>query len=400
MRCLRLVFWIALGCCAAVWADEPDFSHVPGIVIAHTPASSGVYFGSPGIAVLRDGVYLAKCDEFGPGSTEHDRAVTRVFRSDDRGVSWRAVARIQGLFWASIFTHLDAVYMLGTEKHHGRLVVMRSRDEGVTWTTPIDEAHGLLTGSGQYHTAPVPVVAHDGRLWRAVEDAMGGTTWGRRYRAGMLNVPVDCDLLDGGNWTLSDTLPGKPDWLHGTFGGWLEGNAVVAPDGQIVNILRVACPEGGKAAMVRAASDGKTLQFDPEHDIIDFPGGAKKFTIRHDILTQAYWTLVNPVLPRHQSQAAAGSVRNTLAVMRSDDLRHWQVRCLLLYHSDIRQHGFQYPDWLFEGPDLIAVVRTAYDDGLGGAHNAHDANLLTFHRVCNFRDLTMADAADLESKSP
>jgi hypothetical protein len=31
------------------------------------------------------------------------------------------------------------------------------------------------------------------------------------------------------------------------------------------------------------------------------------------------------------------------------------------------------------------LSRTAFDDGLGGAHNAHDANFLTFHRIENIR---------------
>jgi hypothetical protein len=69
------------------------------------------------------------------------------------------------------------------------------------------------------------------------------------------------------------------------------------------------------------------------------------------------------------------------------------VRCILLYHSDVKKHGFQYVDWLFDGNDLIAACRTAHDDGQGGAHNAHDANFLTFHRFANFRRLTAADSA-------
>jgi len=40
--------------------------------------------------------------------------------------------------------------------------------------------------------------------------------------------------------------------------------------------------------------------------------------------------------------------------------------------------------------DIIAACRTAYDDGLGGANNYHDANFLTFHRIVNFRLKTMA----------
>ena len=44
----------------------------------------------------------------------------------------------------------------------------------------------------------------------------------------------------------------------------------------------------------------------------------------------------------------------------------------------------------FEGEDIIAVSRTAHDDGLGGAHDMHDANYLTFHRVRDFRKLQLA----------
>ena len=57
------------------------------------------------------------------------------------------------------------------------------------------------------------------------------------------------------------------------------------------------------------------------------------------------------------------------------------------YHQDVRKHGFQYPDWQFAGDDIVAVSRTAYDDGVGGAHNYHDANFLTFHRISGFRQV-------------
>ena len=385
-------FWGLLALASAVWAAEPDLSKVPGVVITHSPASSGIYVGSPGIAILPDGAYLAKCDEFGPKSTEHQRAVTRVFRSEDRGGTWRQTARLEGLFWANIFTHRGGVYLLGTVKHHGPIVAMRSDDGGHTWTTPTDKDHGLLTSGGEYHTGPMPIVLHQGRLWRAFEDAMGGTRWGERYRASMMSVPADADLLKQASWTLSKPLARDPSWLDEGFGGWLEGNAVVTRDGAVVNILRVHCSTGGKAAIVRVSKDGKTLSFDPRRDIIDFPGGAKKFTIRYDERTKAYWTLCNPVMPKHACDARASSVRNTLALMRSVDLRTWEIRCLLLYHPEVRHHGFQYPDWLLDGEDLIAAIRTAYDDGLGGARNAHDANFLTFHRFANFRALTVADS--------
>ena len=71
--------------------------------------------------------------------------------------------------------------------------------------------------------------------------------------------------------------------------------------------------------------------------------------------------------------------------MSSSDLRAWTLHHPVIYHADVKNHGFQYVDWLFEGDDLIVVSRTACDDGLGGADNQHNSNYLTFHRVENFR---------------
>ena len=92
MNRLPIVLLLAMLSASRAWGAAADFSNVPGVVIAHWPASSQIYVGSPGIAILRDGVYLAKCDEFGPATTEHQRAVTHVFRSDDRGATWRPTA--------------------------------------------------------------------------------------------------------------------------------------------------------------------------------------------------------------------------------------------------------------------------------------------------------------------
>ena len=357
---------------------------VPGTVIHYSPASSGIFIGSPGIASLGNGVYLAKHDEFGPGTSEWQAAITRIYRSDDAGNHWKRIHTVEGLFWASIFTHNDAVYLFGTQKHHGNTVILKSADQGHTWTTPRDADSGLLL-EGQYHTAPMPVVIHDGRIWRAMEDAMGGTVWGERYRAFMMSAPVEADLLKRASWTSSNVLARDPAWLDGKFKGWLEGNAVVTPDGGMVDMLRVDVPQGGKAAMVHLSKDGRTATFDPDKDFVDFPCGAKKFTIRFDPVSKQYWSLSNAVPAQHQGKAHAGSIRNTLALVSSPDLRTWQVRSYLLYHPDIQKHGFQYVDWLFEGDDIIAVSRTAYDDGVGGARNFHDANFLTFHRITDFR---------------
>ena len=394
-RFLRLVPAFALLAAAFLQtaaADEPDFSSVPGVVIAHSPQSTGVFVGSPSITSVGEGIYLATHDEFGPNSSESSVAVTHLYRSEDAGRNWRRVHTFQGLFWASLFTHRDAVYLLGTDRHHGNVVIRRSIDGGDNWTTPTDETSGLLL-EGAYHTAPVPIVVHQGRIWRAVEDASNGTRWGERYSAMIMSAPVEADLLRRESWTTSNRIKRDASWLGGDFGAWLEGNAVVTPEGGIANVLRVHIRRGGVAALVRVNADGTQCTFDPEQDFIAFPGGAKKFTIRYDEKTQCYWSLVNyvPDMHRHPTSNAA-NIRNTLALVRSPDLRQWDVRCIVLYHRNVSGHAFQYVDWQFEDDDIIAVSRTAHEDGMGGARRAHDANFLTFHRIRNFRDLTMSDS--------
>jgi hypothetical protein len=193
-----------------------------------------------------------------------------------------------------------------------------------------------------------------------------------------MSAPVDADLLNADSWTSSNRLAFDRAWRGRA---WLEGNIVVTPDKKLVNILRVECKEAEIAAMVHISQDGRSVSFDPEKDFIDFYGGTNKFTIRYDPVTRRYWSLVN-------KQMNPTAYRNILTLVSSSDLRTWKVQSVILQHPDSEKHAFQYLDWLFEDKDIIAVSRTACDDGLGGAHRAHDANYLTFHRISNFRELT------------
>jgi hypothetical protein len=371
-------------------AADPDFSQAPGVVIDYSPASSKSYIGSPSLAVCPDGTYVASHDFFGPGSDGNRH--TRVFASADRGKTWSKRADLDGQWWSTLFVHRGALYIIGVTKEYGFVAIRRSDDDGKTWTTPSDKQHGLLRDDGKFHCAPQPVVFHAGRIWRGMEDAMGPGGWGSHFRAFMLSAPEGADLLNAESWTSSNPIGRDPTWLNNSFGGWLEGNAVVTPDGHVVDILRVdQKPEGETAAMIRISDDGKTATFDPAADFIHFPGGSKKFTIRFDEQSKRYWALSNWIPPKHVNPTPAGT-RNTLALISSPDLRNWDVKCVIVYHPDRTKHGFQYVDWLFDGDDMIAACRTATDDGLAGAHNFHDANFLTFHRIAHFRNLTMKDS--------
>lgn len=353
----------------------------PGVVVYTIPASRRRYIGSPTIAILPNGDYVAAHDEFGPGSTEKKLALTRVFKSEDRGQTWQRIATIKGAFWSTLFVHRKRLYLLGTDKEYGHLVIRRSSDGGETWTKPVDGKTGLLRSDYQYHCAPVPVVEHDGRLWRGIERRFPPKDWGTTFQAGMMSIPAGADLLHAESWTLTNFLSSERTWNHNDMGGWLEGNAVVDPNGDMVDVLRVdTVSMAEKAAIVRIDQDGKTASFDAMDGFVPLPGGAKKFTIRFDPTSGYYWSLASDA-PDDPTKKTPGSFRNRLVLIRSRDLRSWEIRSTVLSHPDVTKHGFQYVDWQFDGDDLIALCRTAYN----GAHNYHDANYLTFHRVSDFR---------------
>ena len=371
---------LLLGSCILNLNAQPK--RVPGIVVNHIPASTKIYIGSPSICILPNGDYVASHDHFGPGSTEHKQALTAVFRSTDRGKTWNKISEINGQFWSNLFVHNDLLYIMGTYRHHGNFIIRRSSDGGLSWSEPADSKSGLLL-EGEYHTAPMPVILHKGRLWRAIENAKSTTTaWGIRYSAMVISAPVGGDLLNAASWRATGFLPHDSAYLGGKFGGWLEGNAVVTPEGNIADMLRVATSEKGRdlAAIVNISDDGLHASFDPSTGFFDFAGGARKFSVRYDEQTRRYWTISNMITDGFHD-LPAGSVRNTLVMKSSADLRKWTVHKILLQHPDVKKHGFQYIDWQFDGKDIIFLSRTAFDDNYGGANNYHDANFLTFHRI-------------------
>jgi hypothetical protein len=214
-----------------------------------------------------------------------------------------------------------------------------------------------------------------------------GSKWGMNYRPFVMSAPVNSNLLLASSWTASNRIVPQASWLGKTFGGFLEGNIVVDRNGQIVNMLRVHQPGyGEKAAIIRISADGRSATFNPATDFVNFPGGTKKFTVRYDATSGKYWALTNHVPQQFQGAANPERTRNTLALVVSSDLTNWQVDRIVLQHHEVSTTGFQYADWHFDGSDLIAVIRTAFQDSTGRkTPNAHDANFLTFLRVKNFR---------------
>jgi len=71
-------------------APEPDLSGVPGVVLNHSPASTGVYLGAPSIAILPDGRYVAS-HPFTGRATGLARDHTAAFASDSNLITFHRV---------------------------------------------------------------------------------------------------------------------------------------------------------------------------------------------------------------------------------------------------------------------------------------------------------------------
>ena len=195
--------------------------------------------------------------------------------------------------------------------------------------------------------------------------------WGF-FEALLLSAPVKSDLLDPKSWRSTERLRYPVDAAFGKH--WLEGNAVVAPDGKLLNILRVdnVRKQPWFACMTTAWNSWVLPTFRRREEIHGFATtGRAADTARSQTRLRAW-----------KSRRASG---DTLSLVSSPDLREWRVERMIVSHPDPIKHGFQYVDWQLNGKDLAAVVRVAFDDDSGGANNFHDANYLTFVRVPDFR---------------
>ncbi len=368
--------------------------------VKYQPERTMQFLGSPALVRTKSGALLASFDYFDADWEKNlDPRLTDIYRSEDNGTTWHQVCSLIGAFWGVFFEVGEALYHISISREYGDVVIRRSCDDGFTWSVPRDEHSGLLFRGGPRRQCPnyhfggtTPVLIHNGRIYKACEDFHderdGGFWHADAFREMVISAPADADLLDAASWSRSNDIAFEtseyPD-IACPESGWLEGNILVRPDGSLCDMMRAHIKESNHAFLLDVSSDGSRIGFDRAKGIVDFPGGASKFTVRRDPETGLYFTLSNPIRdPRWRN------ARNVLTLSVSEDLRCWrELRDLLTDDTGYTgEHsafltGFQYTDWLFDGSDLIYLVRMAYR----GARNFHDSNRLGFFRLRNFRAL-------------
>jgi len=368
-----ILFFVLMALGAKAQHDR-SYKKAPGVVVAHAPKTAGRYLGTPSIAILPNGDYLMSFDFFGPGCTSD---IVHVYRSSDKGATWKFLAELADTFWAGLFIVGKDVYMLGVRGSDRNLSVRKSADFGKTWS-----AHFILR-AGRFHGSSTPVVFHNGRVYKGYEH-LGieekGKPWMSGNRTFIMSASVTSDLTDPQSWVYTNELV-KPAGIDGT--GWLETNAVLGKDGTMKGVTRLANESGLLAGYYTLKSD--TAIAPSSVRAIPFIGGATKFNIMWDARTQKYWALTNyPPEVLRQPKMRAGGMRSVLSLISSDDLLSWKINAIVLASEDVTYQGFQYVDWKFENNDIVFISRTACPDESGAADNAHNANYMTFHRIKNY----------------
>ena len=129
---------------------------------------------------------------------------------------------------------------------------------------------------------------------------------------------------------------------------------------------------------------GKKVLFLP------MPGGQMKFFITYDSKTKLYWLLSTQATDTmcrieyldSERYNIPCDERDRLTLHFSKNMVDW-VFAGLVAKGDSPKQSRHYGSMDIDGEDLIVVSRSGDADSA----SAHNGNLITFHRIKNFRDL-------------
>ena len=190
--------------------------------------------------------------------------------------------------------------------------------------------------------------------------------------------------------------------------GWGEANMVQItdpdhiwhdPSGRTFHIfMRANTGTTNIACLAKAveAEDGSinvTLQNAPSGEpmlCVPFPGGHGSFNIVYDEQTRLYWLVstqstdsMQRIEKMHPKRyGLPDNERRRLALHFSTNCIDWCFAGLVASTDDMGQCHYG-ASMIVDGEDLLFLMRTSDAE----ARNAHDSNLITFHKVRDFRGL-------------
>lgn len=381
-------------------------------IAARVPDDGNYYFiHDPGMTLLPSGKIFvaAPAWQLATPTTDPNKTSsvqTLVSRSSDGGVTWQSLPALP-YSDAVPFVQNGVLYMFVWQAQFlgagfGTLSITASNDEGATWGQPVK----LFPDTWNNSTG---MVRQDGKLYWAVQSG------GWQGVVSVIAADTTKDLLDPATWQKSTGAahPGTP--LALVAGGacksaptdcsgdwWLEPN-IVSVGGNIRVILRTIVDQYRTTSLpvvcdLTSGPDGMSVAFT---QFFPAPGGQGKCFILWDDTSKLFWMLSNlaadsqgqvldwsKVYAAKRFNAGPGNDRRTLLLSYSIDALNWFPAGYVAKAALLRQ-SFMYPSAAVDGDDLILISRTSVN-----GQDQHNADLVTFHRVSNFRSLALDLYAD------
>jgi len=403
---------------------------------------SSLYCYSPAIVRLKSGRLIVSIDirdvneerklngHYSGWYKENNRSwwQGKIFVSDDKGESWMEKGSFPFIH-ARPFVCGDTIYILG---HGGDLKIIRSDDEGETWSECAN-----LTDGQSWHQAPCNVVYANESVYLVMERYKfeSKAHWKVRALAPVLMRGRLCDdLTKRENWTFASELSfadvmddDKTDYFGIPFYkcekdettplgygrkvapmGWLETNVVQFKDEKHIwydeegktfhlfsrmhtgwvghgSMLKVVeKDDGSMETMLETVPSSKKLLF------VNIPGGQMKFHIIYDEITKLYWLLGSQSTDSMIDISKMGkdrfdipnNERHRLVLHFSKNCIDWCFAGIVAIGDTVKQSR-HYASMCIDDDDLCIASRS----GDESVYDAHDTNIITFHRVKDFRSL-------------
>lgn len=399
--------------------------------VVESPSSQDVFCFSPGIAVLPNGDLLVTMDFGGPGVRRmegscpislypHLYQAGCAYLSEDGGKSWKKTTS-NPLCHSRPFVAGNSVYIIGQA---GDLGILRSDDNGKTWSDTVFLTHGEL-----WHQAPSNVWYANDCIYLVMEYLKGPNCgWPVNAHAPVLmRGKIGTDLLRKENWTFASRMifhetvresdleyfgvpfyktsfDGSEKWMPL---GWLETQIVqfqnpadvfTDPTGHTFHLFmrtNSGLPNIAAMAKVVEKADGSmetTLETAPSGKTMLFfylPGGQMKFHILYDAETGTYWLLSSQctdslkkweTMPPRRGDPV--NERHRLVLHFSRNCFDWCFAGVVAIGPDENQSR-HYASMAIRGNDLLIVSRS----GDKNAQSNHNTNFISFHVVRGFRRL-------------
>ncbi|MBQ2531677.1 MAG: exo-alpha-sialidase [Bacteroidales bacterium] len=374
-------------------------------VITTSPNPDSIYLYTPAIAEGFGGRFVVAVDYGGPGTYSLDGPKSdfgdykagnqiRVLLSDDKGRTWRETPARIPMMHEILFKAGGSLYMIG---HSGRLLITRSDDNGETWSEP-----AVLCPEPRWHQSCTAVDVYDGKVTLVYEKWVAEKHKWPGVGPVLMQAREDADLTDPSNWKFSELYNPDEDMEAARPSG-IPVNAPGAPGMLETNVIRVHNPAnpfydatGKSVALLARASTGfpdigvmlkgyeredgslaigRFRKNEGEVYFVHIPGGDLKFHILYDPESRLYWLL-------HSQIDGRMNYRRRLALSYSPDLLRWTFAGLVAV-GPTDHSARHYATMIQDGDDLFIVSRS----GDERARTAHDGNIVTFHRIKDFRKL-------------